>query len=249
MALLLLRRRQTEVRVVAELSRLSSQVLIIAFSFLVELDLLLRHQTLCKEWLQCGGSMRLPVKVNCLHSIARILDEPTALKRSQDAVPVENAGVWSLCQRLFDALGAECRREPTMTYLMDLLKQPFEELRIAVFSVLRAVAAQNNDWGVRALLSYGGFFEFLLDRNTEPTKETREWKFAILDAVLASPFQSRLGTSSKGSAARLRPDRTLTNSFLWSCLRSLSRCYNAGQAEGEHASRAVCGYWACQHAT
>eukprot|EP00644_Phytophthora_capsici_P004264 jgi/Phyca11/506033/fgenesh2_kg.PHYCAscaffold_17_\ len=100
-----------------------------------------------------------------------------------------------MCERLFNSLGVECAQQSTMILLMNALKQPFEELRTSVFHVLRSVAAQNNPWGLKALQSYGGFFEFLLDRTTEPTKETREWKFAVLDAVLASPFQSQLDAS------------------------------------------------------
>lgn len=163
-----------------------------------ELELLLRNQGICELWLQFGASTKLPVKANCLHSIARILEGPTAVKLPQNEIPVENAGIWSLHEMLFTRFGAASRKQSTMTHLMELLRQPFEELRMAVFAVLRAVAAQNNEWGIRALLSYGGFFEFLLDRTTEPTKETREWKFAILDAVMASPFQSRLGTCRRG---------------------------------------------------
>ncbi|RLN65665.1 hypothetical protein BBJ28_00001829 [Nothophytophthora sp. Chile5] len=140
-----------------------------------------------------GSSAKMPVKADCFHSLARILGEPTRLTKQPEQVPAENAEIWSLCERLFNSLGAECVQQPTLVFLMDALKQPFEELRTSVFHVLRSVAAQNNDWGMRALLSYGGFFEFLMDRSTEPTKETREWKFAVLDAVLASPFQSQLG--------------------------------------------------------
>ncbi|RLO04065.1 hypothetical protein DYB28_005915, partial [Aphanomyces astaci] len=44
-----------------------------------------------------------------------------------------------------------------------------------------------------ALHAYGGFIEYLVDRQTEPTKTTREWKFAIVDALLASKFQHVLG--------------------------------------------------------
>lgn len=113
------------------LSRLLSRVLTIAFSILVAFYLLLRHQRLCKGWLQCGGRTKLPVKISCLRSIAGILDDLSALNRSQDAVPIEKASVWSLCHRLLDALGAECRREPTMAYLTALLMQPFVELRNA----------------------------------------------------------------------------------------------------------------------
>ncbi|RMX67870.1 hypothetical protein KXD40_001340 [Peronospora effusa] len=146
-------------------------------------------------WLQFGSSTKMPVKANCFHSIGRVLGAHTRLTKQVDQVPEENAGVWSMCERLFNSLGAECAQESTMIFLMKTLKQPFEELRTSVFHVLRSAAAQNSSWGIRVLLSYGGFFEFLLDRTTEPTKETREWKFAVLDAVLASPFQSQLDPS------------------------------------------------------
>ncbi|KAG2533054.1 hypothetical protein JM16_000149 [Phytophthora kernoviae] len=139
-----------------------------------------------------GHSTKMPVKANCFHSLARVIGEPTRLKKQPDQVPEENAGIWAMCERLFNSLGVESAQQSTMVLLMNALKQPFEELRTSVFHVVRSVAAQNNPWGMRALLSYGGFFEFLMDRTTEPTKETREWKFAVLDAVLASPFQSQL---------------------------------------------------------
>lgn len=159
-----------------------------------ELHLLLQHKSLCRAWLELGASTKMEVKANCFHSLGRILGEPTRLTRTLEAVPVENAGVWALNERLFNILGQVCRGQSTVPYLMEILRQPFEEIRSAVFVLLRAVAAQNNEWGMRALLSYGGLFEFLMDRTTEPTKETREWKFAIADAVVASPFRSKLGT-------------------------------------------------------
>uniref|UniRef100_K3WJW2 26S proteasome non-ATPase regulatory subunit 5 n=1 Tax=Globisporangium ultimum (strain ATCC 200006 / CBS 805.95 / DAOM BR144) TaxID=431595 RepID=K3WJW2_GLOUD len=157
-----------------------------------ELHLLLQHTSLCKIWLQLGSSSKMEVKANCFHSLARILGAPTRLARASEDVPAENAGIWALHERLFNSLGLECRNQSTLLYLMEVLRQPFEELRSAIFALLRAVAAQNNEWSMRALLSYGGFFEFLMDRSTEPTKETREWKFAVADAVVASPFQSKL---------------------------------------------------------
>ncbi|CAH0519177.1 unnamed protein product [Peronospora belbahrii] len=160
-----------------------------------ELQFLLQHRSICQMWLQLGSSTKIPVKTNCFHSIGRVLGAHTRLAKEPTQVPDENAGVWSMCERLFNSLGAECAQQSTMLFLMNTLKQPFEELRTSVFHVLRSTAAQNSSWGIRVLLSYGGFFEFLLDRTTEPTKETREWKFAVLDAVLTSPFQSQLDAS------------------------------------------------------
>ncbi|KAL3668051.1 hypothetical protein V7S43_006919 [Phytophthora oleae] len=160
-----------------------------------ELQLLLQHRSICQMWLQLGGSTKMPVKANFFHSLGRVLGAHTRLKKQPGQVPEENTSVWNMCERLFSSLGVECAQQSTMILLMNALKQPFEELRTSVFHVLRSVAAQNNPWGMQALQSYGGFFEFLLDRTTEPTKESREWKFAVLDAVLASPFQSQLDAS------------------------------------------------------
>uniref|UniRef100_A0AAV1UJ52 26S proteasome non-ATPase regulatory subunit 5 n=1 Tax=Peronospora matthiolae TaxID=2874970 RepID=A0AAV1UJ52_9STRA len=160
-----------------------------------ELLLLHQHQRICQKWLHFSTSTKLPVKANCFHSIARVLGAQTRLTKQPDEVPKEDEEVWNMCERLFNGLVTECAQQSTMVLLMNTLKQPFEELRTSVFHVLRSVAAQNNSWGMRVLLSYGGFFEFLLDRTTEATKDTREWKFAVLDAVLASPFQSQLDES------------------------------------------------------
>ncbi|GMF14969.1 unnamed protein product [Phytophthora lilii] len=198
-------------------------------------------------WLQLGSSAKMSVKANCFHSFARVIGEPTRLTKQPDQVPAENAGVWSMCERLFNSLGAECSQQPTMVLLMTALKQPFEELRTAVFHVLRSVAAQNNPWGMRTLLSYGGFFEFLMDRTTELTKETREWKFAVLDAVLASPFQSQIGTCAVllalCFAMMKRQDlhRLMTCAFV--LLLSPRRCIIAGEAAGQFASRTL--RWSC----
>jgi hypothetical protein len=168
-----------------------------------ELYLLLQHKSICRTWLRLGASTKTDVKTNCFHSLARILARPTAITNTMTTttgsmnVPDPSADIWKLNAKLFEAFGAECRHPNggSVQYLMECLRQPFEEIRIGVFSLLRSVAAQNHEWGVRALLSYGGFFEFLMDRTTEPTKQTREWKFSIADVFLASKFQTVLGKS------------------------------------------------------
>lgn len=158
-----------------------------------ELHLLLQHKHICKLWLDLARSTKMPLKVNCLHAVSRILTEPTRVNRPDGQIPDENAHIWGLNERLFQALG-EHHRHSTIALLMEMLRQPWEEIRTAVYTLFRAVGAQNNDWGMRGFLSYGGFFEFLMDRTTEPTKETREWKFAVVDAIVSSPYLTKLDT-------------------------------------------------------
>ena len=157
--------------------------------------MLLQHKHLCQLILQFGGSTKMALKVNCIHTVARILAAPTRLHKQDTELAAENANVWALNERLFTALGLESRRQSTMALLMECLRQPFDEIRIAVFTLLQALAAQNSEWGMRTLLSYGGFCEFLLDRTTEPGKQTREWKFAVVDAVMGSRFLDKLDAS------------------------------------------------------
>lgn len=207
---------------------------------LLELYVLLQHRSLCKLWLQLAGSTKLPVKANCFHSIARILSEPTHMNKSPDQMPEENSGIWSLHERLFNSIGVECRNQATMPFLMNALRQPFEELRTAIFSLMRAVAVQNNEWGMRTLQSYGGLFEFLMDRTTEPTKETREWKFAIVDAIVASPFQANLGTSGQSYAAITWPVSQMdSHSSVALLYGSTHRPRDAGEAQGALEQRSV----------
>ncbi|KAL8024218.1 putative armadillo-like helical, 26S proteasome non-ATPase regulatory subunit 5 [Plasmopara halstedii] len=207
-----------------------------------ELEFLLQHRSICHLWLRLGNSATMPVKASCYHSLAHVLEKFTRLFKEPDQVPEENAYVWTMCEQLYNSLGVECGQQNTMILLMKSLKQPFEELRTSVFRVLRSVVAQNNPWGIHALHSYGGFFEFLMDRTTEPTKETREWKFSVLDAVLASPYKSLLGTCSIGYCNRRLHFRVVScihctfGELLLSCCRSIA----VGKTADEFLSRSLC---------
>lgn len=109
------------------------------------------------------------------HSDYFLLDEETQL----------------LKERFFQAL-ARSEHTSAMDVLMTELRQPFPELRHASFDVLRALAAQPHSWGVKTLFAYGGFADFLLDQKTEATKEAKEWKFSVIDALVGSPTASQL---------------------------------------------------------
>ncbi|XP_022328656.1 26S proteasome non-ATPase regulatory subunit 5-like [Crassostrea virginica] len=69
--------------------------------------------------------------------------------------------------------------------LMSLVRQPFTDLRCSSHCVLQSLALQ--PWGQNLMNNYPGFNEFLLDRTTEKTKETKESKFAIIKTIAESP--------------------------------------------------------------
>lgn len=68
---------------------------------------------------------------------------------------------------------------------MSVVRQPFTDLRCSAHCVLQSLALQL--WGQTIMNNYPGFTEFLLDRSTEKTKETKESKFAVIRTIAESP--------------------------------------------------------------
>lgn len=138
-------------------------------------------RALTQDWLQFTTHANMELRVACLHALARVLANRTRLRTEN--VPESREKIWRLNEALFHH--PSCAK---MDVLMRYLRQPFEDNRMSVFMILRAVAAQNAPWGLQTLFRCAGFFEFLLNRSTERTKELKEWKFSILDAVVSSPY-------------------------------------------------------------
>jgi len=74
--------------------------------------------------------------------------------------------------------------------LLVLAKQPFEDMREAVWKLVRALVAQT--WGLRTVVGTAGFLEYLLDRKTEFHVSGSQAKFDILRAVDAHPRSKEL---------------------------------------------------------
>jgi len=71
---------------------------------------------------------------------------------------------------------------PTAQLLLDNFNSPFIELRYSVFAFITSVL--KHSWGVKELLEYPGFLEFIMDRSTEKTKQGKEWKYAIAEQIV-----------------------------------------------------------------
>ena len=64
-------------------------------------------------------------------------------------------------------------------------QQPFPDLRLPAFHLLETVAAL--PWGQRVMNTTPGFKEYVLDRSTEHSKEGKERKFELVQALAVSP--------------------------------------------------------------
>ena len=71
-----------------------------------------------------------------------------------------------------------------LAVLMSIVKQPFQDLRLAGLHVFLTMSAF--EWGQRQFQQHAGFLEYLLDRSTEPDKEGKEIKYEIVHRLVAS---------------------------------------------------------------
>jgi len=77
------------------------------------------------------------------------------------------------------------RRLPSVTnIIVNIVKQPFLDLRLASYQLLLVLARQ--PWGRKIILRQPGFIEHLLDRNGEQDKVGREEKYTVLETIVDS---------------------------------------------------------------
>ena len=72
----------------------------------------------------------------------------------------------------------------TIEVLIRYLMTPFDDLRHAALRLLSVVV--RFDWGVDAVQAAPGFLEWLLNRSTESTLTGSDWKFTIVQALVAN---------------------------------------------------------------
>jgi len=71
-----------------------------------------------------------------------------------------------------------------LNMLVNIARQPFQDLRLGAFELLLIVASQ--DWGRKRICRHPGLVEFLLDRGTEGEKLGKESKYRIIAALANS---------------------------------------------------------------
>jgi len=67
------------------------------------------------------------------------------------------------------------------TYLIRIIRQPIEDVRNGAYNLMRVLS--NESWGVEMLCASPSFLEFICDRNTEFSKDGKEWKFLVIQGL------------------------------------------------------------------
>ena len=185
------------------------------------LALIVNDKHLLSSWCGIINGSKVDLQATALHSYARVIEHDYHTNHSTavtataavSATPSEVSSVDSLKMRLWQSIGETRRAPSTLSYLLRLAHQPVSNLRHAGLDVLQSIlkfdltsSQPNNCQGLQLLCMNAEFRAYLIDQETESTKEGREWKFALIQAVVRHPMLDTLAglvtlTSATGSAA------------------------------------------------
>jgi len=142
-------------------------------------------------WLSLNVSQP-KLKSAIFFSVATCIDPPTQVDSSGDTVMASNIPSNQLSVGLFEALGTVNGKDAT-DLVLSAATAPLAEMRLGAYALLEAVAKRGT--GAQILLSHDSFYEFLVTREKETTKEGKEAKHDIVMAVLASDARPLLADS------------------------------------------------------
>jgi len=146
---------------------------------------ILHDKEIRSAWLHIG-SAQAKMKAAILHSVAQVIDPPKDISRgNQKMATISNASV----MELINAFGDE-NSCPTSELLLMLVQKPIMEPRLAAFDLMRAICTRGV--GARLMLSQTGVFEYLVNRETESSKEGRESKYNVVVAIMNSEAKNLL---------------------------------------------------------
>ena len=145
------------------------------------LQMVLNEEEILNEWLSFRkGNSKMKVVV--MNSIAQVL-------RGLESNNMTNSDSLSSKLRLdlfrsigpVNDIGRGC---DAVEIIMEYVKSQIVELRFGAYDLLTAVAGVKT--GAHLLMRFGGFFEFLCNRNLEIVKEGKELKFDLVKAIYES---------------------------------------------------------------
>lgn len=87
-------------------------------------------------------------------------------------------------RELFDTLADQAAQTPLLAIMTVLQRRGREPLRLAALEVLKSLVS--SAWGAEMLVEFPGFFDFIIDRDTETSHDGLHAKYAILATLSRS---------------------------------------------------------------
>ena len=143
-------------------------------------SILLNDSDRCTQFLSFyGDSINDMIWQSFCHSLGSILES----RRVSDALAEQLIGA---LEKILKKRSEPPITQPSNSYIMNYamynLKDPFPDVRCAVYHLFKGMATRINI--VKEHMNvYPGFFDFLTNRTTEPNKETKEWKYNLIEVL------------------------------------------------------------------
>jgi hypothetical protein len=199
--------RLTGLKAVTDFTRTSPQAL----------QLVVNDSSLLTLWASLMSSGKNELQAATLHSFARVLETNygSSLNYSSSSPEIDIAQYRS---RIWMAIG-ESRNMSTIDFLLRLTRQPVSNLRNAALDIVRSIIESDyniasssstpsvlnssnyeaNTWGIQLFCSNADFRAYILDQDAEGTKEGREWKFSVVQAIVKHPHFSTVILATPGA--------------------------------------------------
>jgi hypothetical protein len=156
------------------------------------LVLVLQDLVLKQKWLSLQAAQP-KLKSIILLSVARVMDPPPPAGLENDTIhrghddTTRNVPSDAMANRLLGALSEMNRDKDAIELILGMaMASPWVEERLGSYALLTAIARRGRQ-GVQTLFLHAGFLEFVTSRDSrgmEVTKEGKEAKFEIIQAIL-----------------------------------------------------------------
>ena len=176
----------------SELDRLATVDAISSFASASNdcLELILSDGDVMRLWMNLAVAQP-KIKAVILQSISRVLEVAQMKDDATGDVDMQSTGAPTTknCLRLYAALGQKNDSDST-DIVLALAGNPMPELRIAAYVLFSNVAKLKT--GSQILLAHSKFYEFLIRRDGESTKEGKEAKYTVVKAIYDSEVKGLL---------------------------------------------------------
>lgn len=139
--------------------------------------MVISDQNVLDCWINMINS-KSDIVAQVLHSIAAVIE-------SKHTIPVGGAAADTAFHRqlkikLLRSI-EQLKTVSVATYLIRVIRQPIEDARNGAYNLMRVIS--NESWGIDMLCNSPSFLEFICDRNTEFSKDGKEWKFLVIQGL------------------------------------------------------------------
>ena len=129
-----------------------------------------------------------------LNGVAMIFEKHTAIE--YDMV-TDQAFAQKVLKDFFIKIGTIKGSVSTLAFLYEQLRKPVSETRHGSYRLMTTFVNFNPTFAIVSLFQLPGFYDYLIERSTEFSKEGKEWKYGLIAAIYGKATSAGIGLGDK----------------------------------------------------